>query len=66
MTFVRGRHVADVKVKNGVLHIVAHPSVSVLRLPKHLVNLVHPKRKVGSHRKNDLDSQQVNQGGSSQ
>ena len=59
MTFVRGKHVADVKVKNGVLHIAAHPSVSVLRLPRHLANLVHPKKEAGSHRKNDSDSQQV-------
>ena len=26
------------------------------------VNLVHPKRKVGSHRKNDLDNHQESQG----
>jgi len=37
-TFVRGKRVADAKVKNGVLHIVAPARGFLARHPK------HPKR----------------------
>jgi len=48
--------------KNGVLHIVAPLDELALKRLKQPANLVYPKRKVGSHRKNDLDNQQESQG----
>tara|TARA_R100001460_G_scaffold1364_2_gene5280 strand:+ start:2418 stop:2690 length:273 start_codon:yes stop_codon:yes gene_type:complete len=58
-TLGRVKPVADAKVKNGVLHIVA-PAKGFLPKPQKLpVSLLHPKRDLGLPKRNDWDNPQV-------
>ena len=59
-TFARGKPVADAKVKNGVLHIVAPLRESVLKLPKQHQNLPQVKKDPGSDKKTNSDNLQEN------